>query len=139
MDWEDVKYKGLNSKIIFPNNIVLMIDEAQDCNRLEWLVINKLIAVSKHVYIAGDDDQAIYRFKGGEVETFLQLPVTKTTVLDESPRLNEKIYNLAQDIIHYIPKENRQEKFYKPTNVNIHKMLIYKKSKYAQNVNLHKM
>ena len=122
MDWEDVKYKGLNSKIIFPNNIVLMIDEAQDCNRLEWLVINKLIAVSKHVYIAGDDDQAIYRFKGGEVETFLQLPVTTTTVLDKSPRLNEKVYNLAQDIIHYIPQENRQEKSYKPTNINVHKM-----------------
>ena len=122
MDWEDVKYKGLNSKIIFPNNIVLMIDEAQDCNRLEWLVINKLITVSKHVYIAGDDDQAIYRFKGGEVETFLQLPITTTTVLDESPRLNEKVYNLAQDIIHYIPPENRQEKSYKPTNINVHKM-----------------
>ncbi len=122
MDWEDVKYKGLNSKIIFPNNIVLMIDEAQDCNRLEWLVINKLIAVSKYVYVAGDDDQAIYRFKGGEVETFLQLPVTKTTVLDKSPRLNEKIYNLAQDIIHYIPKENRQEKSYGPININTHEM-----------------
>ena len=122
MDWEDVKYKGLNSKIIFPNNIVLMIDEAQDCNRLEWLVINKLIAVSKHVYIAGDDDQAIYRFKGGEVETFLQLPVTTTTVLDKSPRLNEKVYNLAQDIIHYIPQENRQEKSYKPVNINEHNM-----------------
>ena len=125
MDWEDVKYKGLNPKLIFPNNIVLMIDEAQDCNRLEWLVINKLIAVSKHVYVAGDDDQAIYRFKGGEVETFLQLPVTTTTVLDESPRLNEKIYNLAQDIIHYIPKENRQEKSYKPININEHKMPIF--------------
>ena len=125
MDWEDVKYKGLNPKLIFPSNIVLMIDEAQDCNRLEWLVINKLIAVSKHVYVAGDDDQAIYRFKGGEVETFLQLPVTTTTVLDESPRLNEKIYNLAQDIIHYIPKENRQEKSYKPININEHKMPIF--------------
>ena len=127
MDWEDVKYKGLNSKIIFPNNIVLMIDEAQDCNRLEWLVIKKLIAVSKHVYLAGDDDQAIYRFKGGEVETFLRLPVTTPTptVLKESPRLNEKIYNLAQDIIHYIPKENRQEKSYKPVNVNEYNMPIF--------------
>jgi superfamily I DNA/RNA helicase len=133
MDWEDVKYKGLNPKIIFPNNIVLMIDEAQDCNRLEWLVINKLIAVSKHVYVAGDDDQAIYRFKGGEVETFLELPVTTTTVLDESPRLNEKIYNLAQDIIHYIPKERRQEKFYKPTNINHHNMPMFGVTKSFRN------
>ena len=91
MDWEDVKYKGLNpERIVFPENIVLMIDEAQDCNRLEWLVIKKLIDVSKNVYIAGDDDQAIYGFKGGEVETFLNFKVDKSTVLEESPRLNKK-------------------------------------------------
>ena len=122
MDWEDVKYKGLNPNIKFDHNIVLMIDEAQDCNRLEWLIINKLIAVSKNVYIAGDDDQAIYRFKGGEVETFLQLPVDKTTVLDESPRLNKKIWDLAQKIIHLIPKERRKEKQYTPTNENKYNM-----------------
>jgi superfamily I DNA/RNA helicase len=122
MDWEDVKYKGLDSNIKFDHNIVLMIDEAQDCNRLEWLIINKLIAVSKNVYIAGDDDQAIYRFKGGEVETFLQLPVDKTTVLDESPRLNKKIWDLAQKIIHLIPKERRKEKQYTPTNENKYNM-----------------
>jgi superfamily I DNA/RNA helicase len=122
MDWEDVKYKGLQDKIKFNHNIVLMIDEAQDCNRLEWLIINKLIAVSKNVYIAGDDDQAIYRFKGGEVETFLQLPVDKTTVLDKSPRLNKNIWRLAQAAIHLIPKERRQEKQYTPTNENKHNM-----------------
>ena len=122
MDWEDVKYKGLQDKIKFNHNIVLMIDEAQDCNRLEWLIINKLIAVSKNVYIAGDDDQAIYRFKGGEVETFLQLSVDKTTVLDKSPRLNKNIWKLAQAAIHLIPKERRQEKQYTPTNENKHNM-----------------
>ena len=122
MDWVDVKYKGLQDKIKFDHNIVLMIDEAQDCNRLEWLIINKLIAVSKNVYIAGDDDQAIYRFKGGDVETFLQLPVDKTTVLDESPRLNKKIWDLAQKIIHLIPKERRKEKQYTPTNENKYNM-----------------
>ena len=122
MDWEDVKYKGLQDKIKFNHNIVLMIDEAQDCNRLEWLIINKLIAVSKNVYIAGDDDQAIYRFKGGEVETFLQLAVDKTTVLDKSPRLNKNIWKLAQAAIHLIPKERRQEKQYTPTNENKHNM-----------------
>jgi len=122
MDWVDVKYKGLQDKIKFDHNIVLMIDEAQDCNRLEWLIINKLIAVSKNIYIAGDDDQAIYRFKGGEVETFLQLPVDKTTVLGESPRLNKKIWGLAQKIIHLIPEDRRQEKQYTPTNENKHNM-----------------
>ena len=122
MDWEDVKYKGLQDKIKFNHNIVLMIDEAQDCNRLEWLIINKLITVSNNVYIAGDDDQAIYRFKGGEVETFLQLPVDKTTVLNKSPRLNKNIWKLAQVAIHLIPKEHRQEKQYTPTNENKHNM-----------------
>ena len=122
MDWVDVKYKGLQDKIKFDHNIVLMIDEAQDCNRLEWLIINKLITVSENVYIAGDDDQAIYRFKGGEVKTFLKLEVDKTTVLDKSPRLNEKIWELSQKIIHLIPKEERQEKQYTATNKNEYNM-----------------
>ena len=124
MDWVDVKYKGLQDKIKFDHNIVLMIDEAQDCNRLEWLIIKKLIAVSKNIYIAGDDDQAIYRFKGGEVETFLRLPATTPTptVLEESPRLNKKIWGLAQKIIHLIPEDRRQEKQYTPTNENKHNM-----------------
>ena len=122
MDWVDVKYKGLQDKIKFDHNIVLMIDEAQDCNRLEWLIINKLISVSKNVYIAGDDDQAIYRFKGGKVETFRDLTVDKTTVLKESPRLNKKIWGLAQKIIHLIPEDRRQEKQYTPTNGNEYNM-----------------
>ena len=122
MDWVDVKYKGLQDKIKFDHNIVLMIDEAQDCNRLEWLIINKLIAVSKNIYIAGDDDQAIYRFKGGDVKTFLKLSVDKTTILDKSPRLNKKIWGLAQKIIHLIPEDRRQEKQYTPTNENKHNM-----------------
>ena len=122
MDWIDVKYRGLDPKVKFEDNIVLMVDEAQDCNRLEWLVINKLIAVSEYVYIAGDDDQAIYRFKGGEVETFLKLEANKTTVLDESPRLNKNIWELAQTAIHLIPEDQRQEKKYRPINENKYNM-----------------
>ena len=122
MDWVDVKYKCLSPKIKFDHNIVLMIDEAQDCNRLEWLIINKLIAVSKNIYIAGDDDQAIYRFKGGDVKTFLKYPFDKKTVLKKSPRLNKNIWKLAQEAIHLIPKEHRQEKQYTPTNENKHNM-----------------
>jgi len=122
MDWVDVKYKCLQDKIKFDHNIVLMIDEAQDCNRLEWLIINKLISVSKNIYIAGDDDQAIYRFKGGDVETFLKYPFDKKTVLKKSLRLNKKIWELAEKIIHLIPKEERQEKQYTATNKNEYKM-----------------
>ena len=122
MDWVDVKYKGLQDKIKFDHNIVLMIDEAQDFNRLEWLVVNKLVAVSKNIYIAGDDDQAIYRFKGGDVKTFLKYPFDKKTVLKKSPRLNKKIWDLAEKIIHLIPKEERQEKQYTPTNENKYNM-----------------
>ena len=55
VDWEDVKYKSLSSKTIFPPTVVLMIDEAQNYNQLEWLVIDKLISVSQHVYIAGNN------------------------------------------------------------------------------------
>jgi superfamily I DNA/RNA helicase len=138
VDWVDVLYKGLNEKIIFEQQEVLILDEAQDCNRLEWLIVNKLIEVSQYVYIAGDDDQAIYRFKGALVEHFLKLTVNKSTVLKESPRLNKEIYKLSRAIIHLIPKENRQEKIFTPTNIQKGLIQRFRKKELLEQKYLHR-
>ena len=55
VDLEDIKYKSLDPQIIFPYNIVLMINEAQNYNPLEWMIINKLISMSQYVYITGNN------------------------------------------------------------------------------------
>ena len=47
-------------EIDFPPLKVLILDEAQDCTPLQWSVIYKMANKVKRIYLAGDDDQAIY-------------------------------------------------------------------------------
>ncbi len=47
-----------------PNKIpefdVVFIDEAQDLSPIQWKLYDILKSKSKKIYLAGDDDQAIY-------------------------------------------------------------------------------
>ena len=54
----------------------LFVDEAQDLNPLEWSMIKHLEELDsvERSYIAGDDDQAIYAFKGGVASKFINMP-----------------------------------------------------------------
>lgn len=50
---------------------VLLVDEYQDTNPLQEAIYFEIIsAVSPAVTIVGDDDQSMYRFRGGSVELF---------------------------------------------------------------------
>lgn len=50
---------------------VIMVDEYQDTNPLQEAIYFELMATAS-VTIVGDDDQAMYRFRGGAVELFTQ-------------------------------------------------------------------
>lgn len=80
-----------------------LIDEFQDTSRLQWqnlmpLVENSLATGGENL-IVGDGKQAIYRWRGGEVEQFVNIPYLRGS--EDS--------KLLQDRIHYIKafiKEN---------------------------------
>lgn len=78
---------------------IAIIDEAQDLNALQWDVVIRAIANAKEVYIAGDDDQAIYKWSGADVEQFLGLAVNEKEILPLSYRLPKRVYNLANTIV----------------------------------------
>ena len=73
----------------------LIVDEAQDLSAIQWEMVGHLARASRRVYIAGDDDQAIYRWAGADVGHFITLASDQTRVLDKSYRLRENIYNVA--------------------------------------------
>lgn len=56
----------------------IMIDEFQDTSVLQWQnllpLIDNSLAFGESNLIVGDAKQAIYRFRGGKVEQFVQLP-----------------------------------------------------------------
>lgn len=90
---------------------VAVIDEAQDLSRLQWRVLQKAFQNVKRVYVAGDDDQAIYTWSGADVETFLALDGTRE-VLKQSYRLPSLIHTLSQTLITGV--SNRFNKVFLP-------------------------
>jgi len=82
---------------------VAIIDEAQDLSRLQWHVLRVAFKDADRVYIAGDDDQSIYRWSGADLDTFLRLGGEKE-ILSKSFRLPRLIHKRANDIISGVPK-----------------------------------
>ena len=86
-----------NQETIIPQLDVIFVDEAQDLTTKQWKVIDKLTSNCKLRYIAGDDDQAIYRWAGADVKKFLDIE-GEIEVLPISYRLPQTIHKLACDI-----------------------------------------
>ncbi len=89
---------------------VAFIDEAQDLSLEQWAAAQALLRDVKRIVVAGDDDQAIYRWAGADVTTFLTLGrQVIPTVLDHSYRLPVEVWKLAQvmtaGIVDRLPKK----------------------------------
>ena len=78
-------------------------------------MVRSLWVNAKKTYIAGDDDQAIFKWAGADVDHFIALKeeVNDIKVLDQSYRIpGGPIHELSQKIISKV--ENRFDKDYKP-------------------------
>jgi len=94
---------------------VLFIDEAQDLSLIQWEMVRKLWSNADKTYIAGDDDQAIFKWAGADVDHFIALKeeVNDIKILDQSYRIpGGPIHELSQRIIGQV--QNRFDKKYKP-------------------------
>ena len=63
----------------------VLIDEFQDINRLQYDTVRMLAEPENNLFIVGDDDQSIYRFRGAKPELMLHFredfPETKQVTL----------------------------------------------------------
>lgn len=88
----------------------IMIDEYQDTNNLQFNMIEALTSTHENICVVGDDDQAIYAFRGADISNILnfekQFPRTKVIKLEENYRSTFPILDLANRVI----KENTQRK-----------------------------
>lgn len=73
-----------NSGNIFKH---VIIDEYQDTNTIQEKIIFKLAEGTKNLCVVGDDDQALYRFRGATVENFVDFPDRCQSYLGCSPRI----------------------------------------------------
>tara|TARA_E500000318_G_scaffold50678_1_gene47435 strand:- start:1495 stop:3039 length:1545 start_codon:yes stop_codon:yes gene_type:complete len=94
-----------------PRLAITFIDEAQDLSPLQWDVAHVLEQHSDRIYCAGDDDQAIYRWAGADVEHFIGLN-GGYEVLEQSYRVPATVHPLAERIAQRINR--RVPKTYLP-------------------------
>lgn len=63
----------------------VIIDEYQDTNSIQERLIFQLASGSRNICVVGDDDQALYRFRGATVENFVDFPEKCLQYLGEEP------------------------------------------------------
>ena len=110
IDYNDMILKFIQ-KDMSPNFDVVFIDEAQDLSLMQWSMVKNIWEKTVDSYIAGDDDQAIFRWAGADVDSFIAQE-GKPLHLKESKRVPRKIHELANDIISRV--NNRIDKSWNP-------------------------
>ena len=81
----------------------ILIDEFQDINRIQYEVVRMMALPEDNLFIVGDDDQSIYRFRGAKPELMLgfprDYPAAQKVLLDVNYRSTPQIVAAAGRLI----------------------------------------
>ena len=94
-----------------PKFDVVFIDEAQDLSLSQWDMARSIWDKTQDTFIAGDDDQAIFRWAGADVDSFIT-QTGKIMHLTQSYRIPQVVHDIASRIINKI--QNRLPKEWRP-------------------------
>ena len=120
MDYDDIMllaYELLNSNkarlgLLQKSIKYVLIDEFQDVNRIQYDLIKLLVGKQKNIFVVGDDDQSIYKFRGAGEENFRQFEMdfhpVKKVVLDINYRCPRQIVAVSEKLI-----SNNQNRYFK--------------------------
>nr|MBA3487744.1 UvrD-helicase domain-containing protein [Lysobacter sp.] len=86
----------------------ILVDEFQDTNAIQYGFVRLLAGDSGRVFVVGDDDQAIYGWRGAKVENvqrFLKdFPGARTIRLEQNYRSSANILEAANAVIAHNPE-----------------------------------
>ncbi|MCD6291508.1 MAG: UvrD-helicase domain-containing protein [Anaerolineae bacterium] len=91
----------------------ILVDEFQDTNSAQYELVKLLSALWRNLFVVGDEDQSIYRFRGADyrnVQRFRQdFPDARVILLERNYRSTQIILDAANAVIsrnlHRVPKQ----------------------------------
>jgi len=90
----------------------ILVDEWQDTNTAQYELVKLLGARYRHVFVVGDPDQSIYRFRGADYRNVHRFerdyPEARVILLERNYRSTQTVLDVANAVI--VPSPNRHPK-----------------------------
>ena len=81
----------------------VLVDEYQDTNKAQDLLIMLLTKIHHNLFVVGDDQQSIYKFRGADIKNILNFDKnfdnTRVIKLEQNYRATKSILNVANKVI----------------------------------------
>lgn len=81
----------------------ILVDEFQDINQIQYDIVRMMAAPENNLFMVGDDDQSIYRFRGSKPEIMLHVPKDypeiKQVQLEVNYRCPKAVVEASQKLI----------------------------------------
>jgi DNA helicase II / ATP-dependent DNA helicase PcrA len=82
---------------------VVLIDEFQDLNPVQYGIARELVRESAHLFAVGDDEQSVFAWNGADPRVFYHLledfPSARKVYLGENYRCPTQIFNVARRLV----------------------------------------
>jgi DNA helicase II / ATP-dependent DNA helicase PcrA len=111
MDFDDLLFRCVNLFELFEevrdryrrSFRHVLVDEYQDTNRAQYRWLQLLTEEHRNLAVVGDDDQAIYAFRGADIRNILEFerdyPDAEVIKLEQNYRSTQTILNAANSVI----------------------------------------
>jgi DNA helicase-2/ATP-dependent DNA helicase PcrA len=81
----------------------ILVDEWQDTNMAQYELVKLLAGKSANLFVVGDEDQSIYRFRGADYRNVARFredyPQAKVILLEQNYRSTQNVLDLANAVI----------------------------------------